>query len=377
MNDKLNIPKVIKVGFQNRTDTYTGKLAYVVYIDNKGKLRKEASWEGWRDKKIDPIDYPNEPTNGFVLNKDVGGTQRSWSWNARREKVRVYDPRNFEFEISVENLLFILQECSAIKGKGLEGEFVYAWSGPELILLPVCSQEYKSSIDFGNLQENKISAKDIEPGCTYLTKDEQEVMYLGRFDWWEKRRIKEEKKSGYYSYSYKMETKPEKRHIFVYMNKEKRKGRGLYWAVSGFVKLAKRTSETPISQYADEYEKLNKTGYTSKPIKVVFVDGLISDEFIKDYYNRGLVGVYRDGTYFTGNIRERNWYDRDGEKEKWHTLDLRSVVEISDGVITQYYVDDKKGIYKDKISKEDALAIVKKIYIECENGSKYPVESHY
>ena len=31
------IPKKINVGFQNRKDTYTGKLAYVIYYDEDGK----------------------------------------------------------------------------------------------------------------------------------------------------------------------------------------------------------------------------------------------------------------------------------------------------------------------------------------------------
>lgn len=51
INEKLNIPDKIKVGFQERGDTYTGKLSYVTYINKKGKLAKEISWEGWRDKK--------------------------------------------------------------------------------------------------------------------------------------------------------------------------------------------------------------------------------------------------------------------------------------------------------------------------------------
>lgn len=45
------IPKKINVGFQKRDDTYTGKLAYIIYYDETGKLRKETSWNGWRDKK--------------------------------------------------------------------------------------------------------------------------------------------------------------------------------------------------------------------------------------------------------------------------------------------------------------------------------------
>jgi hypothetical protein len=37
-----------------------------------------------------------------------------------------YMTRGFEFEISIPNLLYILQECTSTKGKGLDGEFVYA-----------------------------------------------------------------------------------------------------------------------------------------------------------------------------------------------------------------------------------------------------------
>lgn len=71
MNTRAFIPQKIKVGFQERKDTYTGKLAYIIYWDNLGKLRKEKSWEGWRNSSIDSIDLSNKPTKGFILNKDV------------------------------------------------------------------------------------------------------------------------------------------------------------------------------------------------------------------------------------------------------------------------------------------------------------------
>lgn len=91
----LFIPRRINVGFQAREDTYTGKLAYVIYFDEKGKLRKESSWNIWRDSKIPNIEYENEPTEGFVLNKKVGGYCNHWS-DFRQSYVRVYDPRGFE-----------------------------------------------------------------------------------------------------------------------------------------------------------------------------------------------------------------------------------------------------------------------------------------
>ena len=61
--------KKIKVGFQERSDTFTKKLAYVIYYDQKGKLRKEKSWNSWKDDKIQDLDFDNIPTSGFVLNK--------------------------------------------------------------------------------------------------------------------------------------------------------------------------------------------------------------------------------------------------------------------------------------------------------------------
>lgn len=182
MHEQLFIPTKLKVGYNNRSDTYTKKLAYVIYYDQKNILRQEKSWEGWRDKKIEPNDYTNEPTEGFVLNKGVGGQRESYGWNARNEYVRVFDPRGFEFEISIANLLFILAECDSFKGKGLSGQFVYAWSGSSLVLLPVSSHEYKASTEFTGLQSCKVSAKDLVIGGTYETKTRETEIYLGKFN---------------------------------------------------------------------------------------------------------------------------------------------------------------------------------------------------
>lgn len=180
-NKQLFIPDKIKVGFQNRNDTYTKKLAYVIYYDMKGELRKEKSWQTWRDKKIDPIDYNNEPTEGFVLNKKVGGYK--CDWNYRDAHVRVYDPRDFEFEISVPNLLFILTQCDCSRGKGLEGKFVYAWDGTELLLLPVSSEAYKASKKYTVLQSQSVKAKELVPGASYITKKQEMLTFVGKFDW--------------------------------------------------------------------------------------------------------------------------------------------------------------------------------------------------
>lgn len=181
MKSTLFLPKEIKVGFKARKDTYTGKLAYIIYIDEKGVLRKEKSFESWRSKDIPTEQLNNEPLSGFVLNKKVGGYASGW--NHRQTAVRVYDPRGFEFEITVENLLYILDNTSSIVGKGLEGEFVYAWSGSDLILLPVSAPEYEGLKRLNELRHKKeyIKAKDLTVGATYLSKNNEELVYLGKF----------------------------------------------------------------------------------------------------------------------------------------------------------------------------------------------------
>ncbi len=198
MKSKLYIPKKLKVGFQERSDCYLKKLAYVIYWDDKNVLRKEKSWDGWRDKKIDPVEIENKPYSGFTLNKDVhrGGGH----FGVGRNHIRVYDDRGIEFEITPENLVFILMNTNCVK-RSLEGEFVYAWHGQDLVLLPTNCQDYKASAEFTKLQGEKVGAKNFTPGHWYLTKDQKELMYLGRHDWyeWKEEKVGEKKGSGYYS----------------------------------------------------------------------------------------------------------------------------------------------------------------------------------
>ena len=187
MKTNIFVPSKINVGFQNRQGTYTGKLAYVIYFDEKGKLRKETSWEGWRDKDIPNEIYDNEPTEGFVLNKKVGGVEESWGWDVRKTYTRIYDPRGFEFEITIPNLLWILENCNCIKGKGLEGQFVYGWDGKELVLVPVESPDYKEIQAKNKIIHNNefIKAKDLIIGATYKTLNGERFVYMGKYDVYE------------------------------------------------------------------------------------------------------------------------------------------------------------------------------------------------
>ncbi|MFS0905661.1 hypothetical protein AB3N02_21695 [Priestia aryabhattai] len=286
------IPKKINVGFQERQGTYTGKLSYIIYFDERGKLRKETSWNSWRDSKIDNVITENVPTSGFVLNKKVGGYDTGW--NHRNTYVRVYDPRGFEFEIDVVNLLYILENTSSIKGKGLEGEFVYGWEGKNLILIPVDSPDYKNISKLNELihAENHLKAKDLKIGATYLTKDNKHYVYMGKFDEYEWRGGKQKTKSFYF---YQPDTKY---HSFITMKSVSRK-------------LVDTVSEECIEDFADVMDKLESQSMFSP------VDDS-KDEFIpftKEELEEKFKDRYWAYFYVGGTLKEGAEKRRDDELE--------------------------------------------------------------
>ena len=150
---QISAPDNLVIGFQKRQE---GNLAFIVYRDEKKVLRKEKSWNGWRDKSIDPLEIENVPTKGFVLSETK---RRSRDWfGSGRNVWRVTHPKGFEFEISSNNLEAIISDCDIIKGE-IMSECIFAWSGTDMSLVPIVSELYNEAIaNTENLKkEKKIS----------------------------------------------------------------------------------------------------------------------------------------------------------------------------------------------------------------------------
>lgn len=182
MEGQYHIPERLKIGFNAREDTYSGILAFITYTLKDGTNKHKKNWDNWIEADIPVKDILNEPTEGFVLNKREGGGGR-WSFNEREPKIRVYDPRGWEFEITIENMLDILAQCGSYPGKGLEGKFIYGFSGNRLSLINVNSEDYKNSIEFTDLSTMDVDEKDLIVGATYLTKSQKTLVYLGVHPW--------------------------------------------------------------------------------------------------------------------------------------------------------------------------------------------------
>lgn len=177
MKSKLYIPKKIIVGFQKRNDTYTGKLAFINYKDKDDNIKREKSFKKWIDNQIEVLEFDNTPNSGFVLNKNI---QRDYYFGSGRTIMRVYDSRDFEFEIGMDNLCGILMNSNVLKNE-IDTKCVYAWNDQELILLPINSNEYQESLKYTDLLNDTVTEDDLKVGQTFMLKRGEEIYtYIGK-----------------------------------------------------------------------------------------------------------------------------------------------------------------------------------------------------
>lgn len=330
MNSKLFIPEKVKAGYQNRTDTFTKKLAYVIYYDEKGVLRKEKSWQGWRDDKIEPLDLENKPYSGFTLNK---GVLRDGYWGGGHNMVRIYDDRGIEFEITISNLMYILMGNDCNK-RVLSGEFVYAWNGTELVLLPTNTEEFKVSTTFTSLKTNKVSMKELQAnvGCMFKTKDLEDLVYLGKIEYNEKKwtRDKDTRRSEY------KKTRDAK-HIFYNVANKR------YFYETSANKLAYLVDPIKVHDFEDLLEGyFTSNNYTLVEEIVMEVKEDITDKFLTGNTRESLFNG--DWAYFVDN--KGNHYHANYPRYVQKAPDIKG--HISDrGRRTLYYEEmpKKEGWY--------------------------------
>ncbi|RTK96653.1 MAG: hypothetical protein EKK64_03450 [Neisseriaceae bacterium] len=343
----LFIPEKIKVGYQNRRDTYNGKLAYVIYYDKKGVLRKETSWTSWRDKKIEAQDFENEPTEGFVLNKKAGGG--SYGWHARNSWIRVYDPRGFEFEISVSNLMFILENNDCSKGKGLEGKFVYSWCGGDLVLLPVNSPDYKSSSEFTDLKTKSIKKKDLKVGFSYKTKKTENCIFLGEMN---KNRLNYEKIFG---------------NVLVFLNTDTKE----YLYFKDVSKIAVCCSEAPVENYQELVSDYMSSKNYKKPV------GFLIKKISRTKLKQSIMSkVINDNLYL--GWAENRFHGKEEFKEYIEERLCKEFLVEAKNVDGDFYLvvwrKEKKSWEKDIFKFELSDAIVSKLRFD--NSYKIPRKTY-
>jgi hypothetical protein len=294
-----------------------------------------------------------------VLNKKVGDYNSRWG--GRSAWIRIYDPRGFEFEISVNNLIFILEECSAIKGKGLEGEFIYAWDRSDLVLLPVHSHEYKMSSDYTALQTKKVTKNDMQEGCLYKSKDNETYMYIGREPWWEPSRAYY---SRYSSANFGYKLKQKKFHVYWHPKSR------TYMTKPGFTWLAEKLDDVSSPDFADRYTDYKNSKYNGSFSKFTI-------ERKEDLPDSGRFSAFLkiEDEYFHANIFKR--YNENGYR--FSMAKVPAVIKEENINITRapsigcYGYGGRNSGYE--VLSKDRLHSMHfyDIFIEAKNGDRTPI----
>lgn len=344
----LFIPSKIRVGFQKRDDTFTGKLAYIIYYDAKGEIKQFKSWDGWRDHDIDYVEFENTPRSGYIFNK---GVQRDGHWGSGRSVIRVYDPRDFEFEIDVDNLIGILMHSDVSKRDIVE-ECVFAWSGNHVILLPVNSEDYQNGMVHTAKQSKTITNEDLTPGHSYSHKSETNTYtYIGYYDYFEPQNWKNSV------------ARKGKNHVFY---------DGKNFVAVKVEKLAECISDDISQDFSNLVEKFSNSANGKDPGRFTYgVPQKGRDYFFKlnsysSYYNLFKVFLnVQNGFVNVENLHYEVWHEKGKTLEKITNGDHWTKQHAE-----RFAIEERKSIIEsckaanldhNKISVNDFMTIVKKL----------------
>jgi hypothetical protein len=223
----MYIPESVKVRvrhdkqYDNATTAKTNNipLGFVTFVDEKGVLKKEKSWNGWGDEYIG--EFPNKPVSGYKLENMV--TRSRHYYGSGRTLYRVIHPDGFAFEISTDNLFEICMEGNVKNGEFL-GSYLLAWEGQTLILLGEESSDYSKYVEVTKIvHQGHVSLGNLVVGQPYQDKNGKYIgHYYGKFPAITinyKSKPNERDQWGYAkSYEYAFEAKSQKKykHIFIY-----------------------------------------------------------------------------------------------------------------------------------------------------------------
>lgn len=358
---ELYIPQKLIIGFQERDDTFTGKLAFITYYKPDGEIFRLGSFNTWTNKNIKTIEIDNTPQSGFILNK---GVQRSGHWGSGRSVIRVYDSRDFEFEITVDNLIGILMHSDVSKRDIVEN-CIFAWKGQQLVLLPANSEEYQKSVQYSKKQLENVNPEQLVPGYTYNQKKHDEPLtYIGFFPWLEWKN--ETKEISYYNReNYKVQKRIGKRHVFFDGKKY-------------IVQKPENLSTIEQGSVADNFAHLME-GFVNSYHSQLVVDAEIKIDYQcadnnRDYYkvknNSFLLASYREYTNHNGTYN----YFRNSNK-------LEKIIEKGKCFFKETYIGNSEELTKiliDKTAQEATEILIKEqwgtLYFTLANGHEIRVE---
>lgn len=172
---KISIPNTVYVGFRVRD----GELLGFLTPDgtDASAMKRRATVDKWRDSSIQPMTFTNDAIMGFKMVKSI----QRYGWNGGNVVVRILDPRGFEMEITVANLLAIMEENVIAQGE-IQTPCLWGRDGGKNYLIPTDSQIYRDAVAHTELKKQnvkKIPTNELKIGDTIRRTDGSLALYGG------------------------------------------------------------------------------------------------------------------------------------------------------------------------------------------------------
>ena len=177
----LYIPNDITIGFKSLPNSFSGKKGFITYKEIGKKedvLLNQNKFNDWIDNPKDTITIKNKPTSGFVINKQMS---KEHYYLGTINTILVYHPEGFEFEISLSNLMHLL-EHSDVNSQEIKTECVLGWDNNYPYLITTNCKEYVEAKQKSDQIIEVSDLTDLVVGRTYYTKKEKNLIYIGKED---------------------------------------------------------------------------------------------------------------------------------------------------------------------------------------------------
>jgi hypothetical protein len=171
-NLSIRIFDKLYLGVQSRK----GSVAHgymIPYEDNAAGRKRMANVDHWGREKSRVI-LENKPISGFKVSR----AQRHAGWKNVITSIMMEDPRGFEIEITMTNLVMLTDNALIQNGEILQ-ECVWARDGSFNVLLPVNSEPYKEAKENTRRVTTKVSTRTLNIGDKVQTDKALVGIYMG------------------------------------------------------------------------------------------------------------------------------------------------------------------------------------------------------
>lgn len=179
VNHSIQIPDQMFVAFvRSHSDGYVHKGFTIPYgtdaASKKRQLNLRHSTHADRPEGLQPVVIDNKPMYGFKISRQL----RANGWRSDIQTVGIEDPRGFEFEVSVANLIMLTDNNLIHNGEIIQ-QCVWARDGAINILLPVNSQPYLDAVVNTERVSKRVNTRSVKPGNKVLLHDGMTGIYMG------------------------------------------------------------------------------------------------------------------------------------------------------------------------------------------------------